>query len=187
MGHFANLKKIAAGIGVVGALTAVTVMPALATSNDDTATASASVTAGNRTVTLADVTFGPTQYQFAEHTISATGVTLDVVDESGTNLGWQVSMTSTNLLSAGTGADIPVSGFLVTNVATVSGTGAVEGAGVGTGSLTGPGGQVVYSAAAPGGAGIHAATVDFGLTIPANQPVDSYTGTLTITIVQPPV
>jgi hypothetical protein len=181
MGHLTHLKKIAVGIGVVTALTAITITPAFAADNGDTSTATASVIAGDRSVNVGDVAFSSTQYQFAAHTIEALGVSMSIVDESGTDGGWQVSMASTDLASDGAATDISATGFRVTAVNNVTPSGP---AGLVVGDLAT--GQVVLAAAASTGAGTTTSDVDFELDIPGGQDIDSYQGTLTTTIVVAP-
>lgn len=191
MGHLKHLKKLAAGAGIVTALSALTMTPALAVDNPDTSTASATVTAGDRTVTIGDVAFADVAYQFAGHTITVADVTLGVVDHSGSDAGLQVTMSSTDLTSAGAGPDLAATGFKVTAVDTITqtegtpGEEPVAGSGVNLGNLATTG-QVVLSAVAGTGAGTHSALVDFSLALPDNTLADTYTGTLTTTIAAAP-
>lgn len=191
--NMANYKKLLGGVGLVVALTASSVVPALAAEGDtDTSDVSAAVAQGPRTVTVGDVAFGTTAYSFESHGLEATGVAMEVVDESGTDGGWQVTMSATDLVADGSADAIPASGFTVaavTNI-TAAGNGADELAAPAAGSLAGDlsGDGIVVLAAANGtGAGSWTATVDFGLTIPAGQDIDSYSTTLTTTIVVAPI
>jgi hypothetical protein len=182
MGHYAHLKKIVAGIGIVGALTAMSISPALAIDNEGTSTASASITGGDRTVTIGDVPFGTTPYQFGGHTITAADIALSVTDDTGTDAGYQIAFSATDLTSTGPDT-IPATGFKVTAVDGIvsSGTAPVAGSNLATGNLSGAG-QVVLVAAAGSGAGTTTADVDFSLDIPDNTLADSYSTTLTTTI-----
>lgn len=187
MGHHAHLKKILAGIGIVGALTAMSIAPALAADVPDDSTVSATIAGGDRTITVGDVTFAATSYQYAAHTISATNIAMSVVDNTGTDAGYQVTMSATDLVSTTSGTDtIPAAGFNVAAVGGIAsdGTAPVAGSNLTTGNLGT--GQVVLVAAAGSGAGTTTANVDFDLDIPVNTLADSYSTTLTTTFAVAP-
>jgi hypothetical protein len=186
MGHLTRVKKIAAGIGVITTLTAMTITPAFAADNDDETVVTASIIAGSRHAEVANFAFDGAAYSFTDRTIYKNDIDLTVTDESGTHEGWQVTMYATDL-SNDDEQSIPADGFVVTAVdgitQTIGGSELpVAGSGVGINSLSiVNGGQVVLTAAAGTGSGAFIADVDFNLEVPGNLPIDTYTGTLTTT------
>ena len=191
MGYRSHFKKLAAMAGIVTTLTAMSIAPAMAASDSDSSAASATITAGTLATTLGDVAFGDIAYQFAARTVSTPNVALSVADSTGTDAGYQVSITATDLASGGAGPDIAATAFKVAavdNVAIVGGEGSngeMPTVPAISGNLSGTG-QVVLSAAAGTGAGNYSADVDFDLAIPENTLADTYSGTLTTTVVVAP-
>lgn len=178
MGHLAHMKKLAAGLGVVGALTAMSVSPAFAAPDTEM---TVGITGTARTVDISALTFEDAALDFslASQTVTTVGTTgapavLTVVDLSGNSGAWTVYAESTNLVS---GTDtIANSAITVTPSNLVTDDGATVAAG---GSLGGQ--QVVMSALAGAGDGTHTADLDIEIAVPGSQKAGTYTGTLTVT------
>ncbi|MDQ3547535.1 MAG: hypothetical protein M3439_01840, partial [Chloroflexota bacterium] len=119
MGHFTHVKKIAAGIGVVTALTAISIMPAMA----DTTGVSQTVTGGGTlsvTISTAPV-FTSVAYQHAAHTTEAAMV-ISVDDSRATGAGWQTSAAISEIVTP-TGVTLTADSFDILDIAVAVSTG----------------------------------------------------------------
>lgn len=193
MGHFTHIKKIAAGIGIFGALTAITITPALAAD-----TVSVGVTsAGTLTASYADKALAGVTYSLADQTTASEDLTLTAADGTGTGAGWNVTVISSDFLYSGAnaGTDIPAANFVFGTPGTPTAVGtdsqavsATAGEGpeaVGTGGAMNVTREVIQ-ASAGFGQGTYEQTVGATLLVPAKSRVGTYTGTLTTTITSGP-
>jgi hypothetical protein len=188
MGHLAHFKKIAAGIGIVGALTAVTVMPALA----DSAGVAQEITPGTLDVTIpADVSFASdgasTAYSHTGHTVTSDMFQIAIDDSTGSKDGWNVTMAAsaltagtetiaaTNIALASIGDTTLVAGQDATNITepTVANT-ALDSA------------KIVANAPVNEGQGSYTLDTTIEINIPAYQPAGAYSGTITVDVTTGP-
>jgi hypothetical protein len=182
MGHLAHLKKIVAGIGVVTALTAVTVMPALA----DDSLVSQTVTAdgGQLTVDIStDPVFDAVAYSHAAHQTSAPMV-ISVDDSRGTGAGWQVS-ASISGINTPDGVTLDANSFEILNIAAPklkTEDSGQDPATLATGTNGSIGsGRVLATADVNEGQGAYTQAMDLGIDLPAGAKAGAYTATLTVT------
>lgn len=185
MGHVAHLKKIAAGIGVVGALTAVTIVPALAAD-----TVIQTVNPGTRTASVADLTLTSVAYSHSNQNQTGS-MTLTADDSTGSGAGWNVTILTSAFAYTGSngGTAIPAANFSLTSAAAPTSTAgeAVDATGGPKVPTTSPVGALntakkVVQADATFGEGTYTQALGVSLTIPAQSRAGTYTGTLTTTI-----
>ena len=145
----------------------------------------AGVSAGVRSVSLADATFGTASFSHGNQDLTATP-TLNVDDLTGAKLGWNVTLQATDLTWTATnggpdgGSSIPASALFFSGTSAVSSTAGDDWSGnLGTtGTLNSP----VTILSTNGGNGAYSGTVNLTLTIPGQTTVGTYAGTLTTTI-----
>jgi hypothetical protein len=165
---------------LVGGLAA----PAFADSGSQAAS-HASVTAGDRSATLAgDITFPAVNASHADQAATTQATSVDVNDLSGADAGWNVSIVASDL--AGTaGATIPAADVSLASFgALTSVSGATTGVSAGSAGAIGSAVTLV-SASATHGVGEYTQAFSLGLTVPGDSLAGSYTGTLTVTIAPP--
>lgn len=142
------------------------------------------------TVSITEADFGQHAYSFNEQAATAN-ITVDVLDNRGTNAGWTVSLSAEgNLEGANTGEFVPLSGLslaagTVTGPEPEVGQPATE---IATMPLNPVGtvGQPILTADDGEGAGEYEFGIEGTLLIPGGQVIDTYSTTLTITVPEAP-
>jgi spore coat protein U-like protein len=174
-------------LALAGALTMSLglVAPALA---DNTVTTT--VIGGTRSASTANLNLGSVNYAHVDQTQTGT-MSLTADDSSGTNLGWNVTIVSTDFLYSGAyvGTDIPAANFALTSAANPtrnSGQG-ISGSNGPMVPTTSPVGTLdvsrkVLQANAGHGKGNYSQALGVSLVVPADSIAGTYTGTLTVTI-----
>jgi hypothetical protein len=186
MGHLAHLKKIAAGLGVVTALTAVTIMPALA----DNAGVAQEITAGTLDVTIpANVPFASATvpYSHTAHTVTSDTFQIAIDDSTGSGDGWNVTM-ATSALTAGAET------IAASNIALASIGDTTLEAGQDATNITEPtapdtaldSARVIANAPVNEGQGSYTLDTTIEINIPAYQPAGAYSGTITVDVTTGP-
>lgn len=193
MGHITHIKKVAAGLGLVGALTAMSISPAFA----QTSTVGVGITsAGTLSASYANATLAGVTYSLAEQVTPSANLTLTAADGTGTGAGWNVTVISSDFVYTGSngGTDIPAANFVFGTPGTPTAVGtdsqavsatAGQGPEAGTGGSMGTARKVIMAGAGYG-QGSYDQTVGATLTVPAKSRVGTYTGTLTTTIAAGP-
>ncbi len=188
MTHLAHFKKLMAGVGIVGALTAMSIAPTLA----DTSGVAQEITAGTLDMTIpANVAFASatTAYSHTAHTVSSNTFQIAIDDSSGSGDGWNVNM-SVSALTANLGADT----IAATNIdlGSIGQTTVVNGQAAT--NITEPtaantdlsSARVVSNAPVGEGQGSYTLDTTIDINIPAYQKAGAYTGTLTVNVVSGP-
>jgi WxL domain surface cell wall-binding len=179
------LLALAAGL----ALSLGLVAPTLASN-----TVTTTVAPGIRSASTADLSLGSVNYAHVDQTETGTMV-LAADDSSGTNLGWNVTIQTSNFVYSGlyAGTDIPAANFALTSAAAptkVAGQGVTPPNGpqvpasspVGTLDTA----RKVLTANAGFGKGTYTQALGVSLVVPADSVAGTYTGTLTVTITAGP-
>lgn len=180
----------------VAAFSFALLAPGLVSAADSSVTTT--ITAGNRTASVADVDLGSVAYSHS--TQSETGsMTLTADDSTGSNAGWNVTIqTSAFVWSAGSGGassgtNIPAANFELTSAAAPTETAGqvVDATGGPNVPATSPLGTLdsarkVVQANAGYGNGTYTQALGVSLSIPAQSAAGTYTGTLTTTITAAP-
>lgn len=189
MRHLAHLKKIAASIGVVTALSLSAIVPALA----DDSGVSQEITGGVLDLTVpATVDFGSTAYNHAAHTQTSSTFQITVDDASGAGAGWNVAMSVSDLT---TGAGTPAETIAASSIELASATGLSSTAGQDTTGITlvtpalgialnAP--VTVLDAAALAGQGTYTLDTTIDINVPAHQLAGTYAGLLTTLLTSGP-
>ncbi|SFN90716.1 WxL domain-containing protein [Mycetocola miduiensis] len=172
----------------IGALVAGSLLIAPSAFADDVVQ---TVTAGERTASVANITLGAVATSHAAAS-SVGSLTLNADDSTGSGAGWNVTQIVTDLaptpamVSAGATV-IPAAGITAT-IGAVSSTAGQDATGVTptAGAVALNVETTVLSAAAQSGMGTYTAPVALAVAIPANTYAGAYTGTLTTTISSAP-
>lgn len=182
-----NYKRFVAGLGIASLMTLSLAAPAFAA---DTATAT--VSAGTRSASYADLTIASVAYSHTAQTTASQPMTLTADDSTGSGLGWNVTVQSSAFAYTGSngGTAIPAANFVLGTPGTPTATAGQAYDATG-GPNAGVGGSLdaarkVISANAGFGQGTYTQTVGAQLTIPAQSRAGTYTGTLTTTITSGP-
>jgi hypothetical protein len=174
-------------LALAGALT-LSLGVAATTLADNTVTTT--VVGGIRSASTADLNLGSFGYSHVDQTRTGT-MNLTADDSSGTNLGWNVTIVSSNFVYSGpyVGSDIPAANFALTSAADPV---KVVGQGVSTSNgpkvpTTSPVGTLdtarkVVQANSGHGKGTYSQALGVSLVVPADSIAGTYTGTLTVTI-----
>jgi hypothetical protein len=174
-------------LALAGALT-LSLGVAATTLADNTVTTT--VVGGIRSASTADLNLGSFSYSHFDQTRTGT-MNLTADDSSGTNLGWNVTIVSSNFVYSGpyVGSDIPAANFALTSSADPV---KVVGQGVSTSNgpkvpTTSPVGTLdtarkVVQANPGHGKGTYSQALGVSLVVPADSIAGTYTGTLTVTI-----
>ena len=189
MGYHTQIKKMMAGIGIVGALTVMSIAPAMAQQ-----TVSVGVTsAGSLSASYATKSLAGVSYSLADQTTPSENLTLTATDGTGTGAGWNVTVVSSDFVYSGSnsGTNIPAANFVFgtpgmpaasgTDSQAVSVTAGQGPEAVGTGGAMNVAREVIQAGAGYG-QGTYTQTVGATLLVPAKSRVGTYTGTLTTTI-----
>lgn len=185
MTHIPRIRKIAAGAGIVAAMTAMTIVPSLAV---DTVTQS--VTGGSLTASVADLTLTSVAYSHAVQNQTGS-MTLTADDQTGTGAGWNVTIQTSDFVYSGAnnGTNIPAANFSLSaaNAPAMTAGQAIDATGGPKVPATSPVGTLdsarkVIQANANYGQGTYTQALDVNLTIPAQSRAGTYTGTLTTTV-----
>ena len=159
-----------------------------------TSTVTTTVVSGIRTASIPNATLPSVNYAHVDQTTSGT-LNLTADDSSGTNLGWNVTVVSSNFVYTGAfgGVAIPASDFALTSAADPVRT-AGQGISPPNGPMvpaTSPVGTLdtsrkVLQANANHGKGTYTQDLSVSLVVPADSVAGTYTGTLTVTITAGP-
>lgn len=148
----------------------------------------AGIAAGTRSAMLTTAAFAQVIFSHSEQTPTTTA-TLTIDDLTGTNAGWSVTESASDLVwsaitgGPANGADLPSSALSITNVGAVTTTQGDPWSGdTNIGSLGSP---VAVLATATGN-GSYFVRLTFTLTIPGQAAVGTYAGTITTTIAAAP-
>jgi hypothetical protein len=185
-------RSMALGLGAGALLVATLAGPAMAAN-----TVTQAITGGARTASVANVTLTSATYQNAAHDVTGT-MTLSVDDSTDSNLGWGVTIETSDFVWAGSatgGADIPADALSVTwagvpvwvagqAVNATAATGPQVATTFAVGSLDTP--RRTVEATAAYGAGTYTQALGVTLAIPGMSHVGTYTGTLSVTFVAAP-
>jgi len=153
-------------------------------------TVTTTVVPGIRSASIADLSLGSVNYAHVDQTQTGT-ITLTADDSSGTNLGWNVTVQTSDFLYSGlyAGTDIPAADFALTSAAApvkIAGQGVTPPNGPQV-PATSPVGTLdtarkVLQANVGHGKGTYSQALGVSLTVPADSVAGTYTGTLTVTI-----
>ena len=177
-------KRFGLTLGLTGLLTIGAALPALAQNK-----VTQSITGGIRTASVAALTLSPMASSFSDQPSTGT-MTLTADDSSGTGLGWNVTILSSDFAYAGAngGTAIPAVNFSITTANPPART---------AGQAIGAGGPNVPALGATGtldtahktiqalllyGKGTYTQAEAVSLNVPALSLAGTYTGTLTTTI-----
>jgi hypothetical protein len=176
---------------VVRAATAallVAVVPTMAVLGANTVTQV--ITAGSRSASVANLTLGSLSYSHSAQTNTGT-MTLTADDSTGSNLGWNVTIQSSDFVYSGSasGTDIPAANFSLTSASAATRTAgqAVDAVGGPKVPAISPVGTLdsarkVLQALVLFGNGTYTQSLGVSLDVPAQAAQGTYTGTLTTTI-----
>jgi len=150
------------------------------------------ITAGTRSASIPNLSLPSVAYSHSAATSTGT-MTLTADDSTGSNLGWNVTIQSSDWVYSGGngGSNVPAANFLLTSAsaATMTAGQAVDALGVGGPKVpvTSPLGTLdtarkVLHALTTFGNGTYTQTLGVSLAIPAQSAAGTYTGTLTTTI-----
>jgi hypothetical protein len=154
----------------------------------------ATVTAGTKTASVADLALPAADYAHTDQTNAGTMV-LTADDSTGSGAGWNVTIQSSAFVYSGAnaGADIPAANFSLSSAGTPVATAgqavdATDGPMVPTTSPVGTldTARKTLQADAAFGQGTYTQDLGVALTIPADSRAGTYTGTLTTTIAAAP-
>ncbi len=185
MTHISQIKKIAAGAGIVAAMTSIMVAPSLAV---DTVTQS--VTSGSLTSSVDDLTLTSVAYSHVVQNQTGS-MTLTTDDQTGTGAGWNVTIQTSDFVYSGSnsGTDIPAANFALSSAdaPTMTAGQAIDVTGGPKVPASSPVGTLdsarkVIQANANYGQGTYTQSLDVNLTIPEQSRAGTYTGTLTTTV-----
>jgi hypothetical protein len=177
-----------AGIGIVGALTVMSIAPAMA----DDAGVNQEITAGNLDLTIpANVAFttdgASHPYSHAAYEITSDTFQIAVDDSTGSKSGWNVSMSASALTD---GVDTIAASNIelasIGNTAVVAGqaaTGILEPTAAGAALNTA---RTVMNAPANEGQGSYTLDTTIAINVPAYQPAGEYAGTVTVNLTSGP-
>lgn len=176
-----NYKRIIASLGLATVMTVAVAAPAFAA---DTATAT--VTAGSLTATIADVNLGSVAYSHSNQSLSGTMV-LTVDDARGSDIGWTYTTQSSAFARTG-GGSIAATNFALSSAATPVATAgeAVSTTGGPRVPSVSPVGTLdtarkTIEAANTFGSGTYTQNLGVSLTVPGQSLAGTYTGTMTMT------
>lgn len=159
--------------------------PANATDTGNQVGTGFTITAGDRTATLAgDVTF-PTVAASHNMSFAPTQSSVLVDDLSGTGAGWNATVSASPLVHTASGTNLDTWGLFVWPNQTTAFAGDPTGVDRGMGGNLQFGDQLLVSASATHGMGTYEQAFDVHLFVPANALSGAYTGTLTVTIAPP--
>jgi hypothetical protein len=157
----------------------------------DSATATASVTAG----TLSEVAAGSPSFSATlngtDQTVTSSAMTLAAKERRGAGAGWNVTITSTTFTAGANTFSTTATSVTGVTSACVAGTCTNPTNAIGY-PLTVPAGSTaptaikLFNAAAATGLGDFTLTPTFSLAIPANAYAGSYSSTMTFSIVSAP-
>jgi WxL domain surface cell wall-binding len=148
------------------------------------------ITAGSRSASVANLTLGSLAYSHSAQTNTGT-MTLTADDSTGSNLGWNVTIQSSDFVYSGSasGSDIPAANFSLTSASAATRTAgqAVDATGGPKVPAISPVGTLdsarkVLQALVLFGNGTYTQSLGVSLDIPAQAAQGTYTGTLTTTI-----
>ena len=152
------------------------------------------ITAGTRSASVANLTLDSVAYSHSAQT-STGSMTLTADDSTGTGLGWNVTIQSSEFVYSGgnDGTNIPASNFSLTSAAEPVATAgqAVSGIGGPRVPVVSPIGTLdsarkTVQAVVAFGQGTYTQALGVSLSIPAQSRTGTYTGTLTTTIAAAP-
>jgi hypothetical protein len=153
-------------------------------------TVSLDITAGTRSASVADVALTSLAYSHsAQSQIGSMTLTAD--DSTGSNLGWNVTIQTSDFVysGSGSGTDMPAASFSLTSASAATRTAGQTVDAVGgpkvpaispVGTLDTP--RKVLQALLLFGKGTYTQSLGVSLSVPAGAPQGTYTGTLTTTI-----
>ncbi len=188
------------GLGLAATLALSAVMPALAaTGSPAPAAGSVAVTSGDLTVSIlanTTATFlnGASAVALdgtAKTATSSLAITLD--DATGSGLGWQLQMTTTQFQGVGsTTHKLPATALSITggSVAAVANTNSqdpTDGVTITSQPVPASSTSAFISAAANKGMGSYTVTPTLSVAIPASTYADTYTSDVTVTVASGPV
>lgn len=176
---------------MLGASAAVVALAPVA-AGDSTVTQA--IAAGTRSASVPNLTLTAVSYSHTT-TNSAGTMTLTADDSTGSNLGWNVTIVSSDFLYTGSnsGTNIPAANFSLTSAATPAKTAgqAVDAVGGPKVPVVSPIGTLdsarkTVQALVLFGNGTYTQSLGVNLAIPAQSAAGTYTGTLTTTIAAAP-
>jgi hypothetical protein len=152
---------------------------------------SLTINAGTRTSSIADTSLTAVNYSHSSQSQSGS-MTLTADDSTGSGLGWNVTVQSSDFAYSGSATDatdIPAVNFSITTANTPSMTAgqaidATNGPKVPSSGATGTldSAHKVIQANASYGLGTYTQALDVNLAVPAQSRAGLYTGTMTVTI-----
>jgi hypothetical protein len=184
--------RVAVALGAAALFLGGLAAPAFAADNGSNVAATAGITAGDRTATLAGAIAFPAVN--ADHNIqsaTAQSTSIEVNDLSASDAGWNVTVVSSALVGT-SGPALSLDGTIAGNNLSVASYGALavvstDTVGVVSGIAPGTPGTIgtpITLLTAPVGYGVGDYTQAFnvGLSMPADSLAGDYAGTLTVTI-----
>jgi hypothetical protein len=189
VGHV--LRRVSPICCALSVLSFALAVPALA----DSATATASITAGSLTEVASSTPSFSATLNGTDQSVTSNAMTLAAKDRRGSGAGWNLTITSTQFTTGGGSAQT-----LSTSATTVT---AVSSVCAGGGTCTNPTNSIAYPLTVPAGStaptavklfnsavnsglGDFTLTPNFSLAVPANAYAGSYSSTMTFSMVSAP-
>lgn len=179
-----HTRRPAFGLALAAMAALVAIAPVAATDMIQT------ITAGTRSASIPNLSLPSVVYSHSAATGTGT-MTLTADDSTGSNVGWNVTIQSSDWVYSGGngGSNVPAANLALTSASAATRTAgqAVDGVGGPKVPSISPVGTLdtarkVLQAAILFGNGTYTQTLDVSLAIPAQSAAGTYTGTLTTTI-----
>jgi len=185
-----TLSKIGSGAGVLALTVGAVALSATPASAGAGGATTLVAEGGILSATLADqmVDFGDVPFSFDNQGVPKS-TTLNMVDGTGTDAGWTVTMQASDMTgSIGGNPAIPATNISVTDLSNLTSIGGADTTGVTLTDTSSPlpldGTQTIANATVGNGAGDYTADITLNVVVPsrAGLPSDTYNGTYTLTM-----